>query len=101
MRQTLGAGAFGSDLTDRLRDELRGAGFDVRVDEASDAKLVELRAMYEPFVAALSDFLLLSVPPIRVDERKVDNWQTSAWMRRARGLLDLTASDSLDDHRDA
>jgi hypothetical protein len=98
--KTVFAERLSAESLGRLRDELRGAGFDVRVDEAADAKLVELRAMYEPFVAALGDFLLLNVPPVRADERKVDNWQTSAWMRRTSGIGSLAPADLADDHDD-
>ncbi len=49
---------------------------------AVDAKLAELRTMYEPFVNALAHFFLLTMPPVLSEKVTVDNWQTSAWMRR-------------------
>jgi hypothetical protein len=30
-----------------------------------------------------------------------DNWQTSAWMRKASGLGTLASDDPRDDHKDA
>ena len=33
--------------------------------------------------AALAVFLLIELPPVNPDRAPVDNWQTSAWMRRA------------------
>ncbi len=44
-------------------------------------RLTELRAMYEPYIAGLSDRLLMTVAPWRLDEKHADNWRTSAWAR--------------------
>src|SRR5438309_581375 len=42
-------------------------------------QLVELRGLYEPYVAALARHLAVTLPPwVRQGERP-DNWQTSAW----------------------
>ena len=51
-----------------------------------DQKLAELRGMYEPFVNALARHFLLALPPVLSDSTPVDNWQTSAWMRRTSGI---------------
>jgi ion channel len=45
----------------------------------SERKLSELRALYEPYVAALSEFLLMPLPNWTVQENRRDNWQTTAW----------------------
>jgi hypothetical protein len=38
-----------------------------------------LRALYEPYVCALSRHLLMELPPwVPADSRR-DNWQTTAW----------------------
>jgi hypothetical protein len=63
-------------------------------------RLEELRGMYEPFVTALSTRLLIPLPPVCPDGEPVDNWQTSAWMRRTRGFRQLAAGDTRDDHED-
>jgi hypothetical protein len=73
----------------QLRKALSEAGLHLREEPAAEAKLAELRAMYEPFLLGLGDFLLLAVPPILSDGASVDNWQTSAWMRRVPGLSHL------------
>src|SRR5579884_1737528 len=78
-----------------LRQRLHEAGLPLR---ASQAKTDELRRLYEPFVAALGDFLLFAVPPFVPEGAPVDNWQTSAWTRRAAGLSRLPAG--ADDHED-
>ena len=63
-------------------------------------RLRELRGMYEPFVTALSVRFLLPLPPFLPDGEPVDNWQTSAWMRRTKGFHQLTGDDAVDDHED-
>ena len=85
----------------RLREELRAAGLSLREGEAADRALAELRGMYEPFLAALSRHFLLELPPVLPEAAPVDNWQTSAWMRRTRGIGGLTAADADDDHVDS
>lgn len=88
------------DRLHALRDGLRSAGFDVRDGAAADAQLTELRGMYEPFVNALAARLLLVLPSYVAGPGKVDNWQTSAWMRRTKGIGTLASIDVCDDHED-
>jgi len=80
----------------RLRELLHAAGLEVREGPHAFAKFAEIRGMYEPFVSALARHFVLSMPPIMVEGTVVDNWQTSAWMRRTNGLVTL----ALDDHDD-
>jgi len=82
-----------------LLNVLRLAGLDVREPSAVEPKLAELRSLYEPFVAALSAYLLLPLPPIWAEAAPVDNWQTSAWMKRAGGINQLALAEP-DDHDD-
>ncbi len=83
-----------------LRDLLGKAGLNLNEGEAVELRLRELRGMYEPFVTALSIRFLMPLPPVLPAGEPVDNWQTSAWMRRTRGFHQLTAVDSFDDHED-
>jgi len=83
----------------RLQDALRAAGVAVRDGPEVAKALAELRGLYEPFVNALAAFLLLSLPPFLPEAPPVDNWQTSAWMRRSPGLGRLPAGTQ-DDHFD-
>jgi hypothetical protein len=76
---------------------LRAAGWDVRDDGGAVAKLGELRGLYEPFAQVLADYLRLSLPAVWPDDGGPDNWQTSAGMRRAAGLVQL-AADPRDEH---
>jgi hypothetical protein len=41
-----------------------------------------------------------TLPPIVPDRAVVDNWQTSAWMRRVRGIGRLPATEGRDEHFD-
>jgi len=47
-----------------LRAALRGTDLAMREDGACDRKFAELRAMYEPFLAALAHDFLFTLPPI-------------------------------------
>ena len=52
-------------------------------EDLTDAehRLAELREMYEPYVSALSEFLVMPLPPWILSENAIDNWKTSAWGR--------------------
>jgi hypothetical protein len=47
--------------------------------EATEKRLAHLRGMYEPFVSAMANYLLVSLPAWVVTGEVVDDWQTSAW----------------------
>jgi len=47
----------------------------------AERRLAEMREMYEPYVAALSEFLVMPLPPWILSEDAIDNWKTSAWGR--------------------
>jgi hypothetical protein len=107
------------DRLAHLRQQLREAGLVPREGPAADAtrsergglysplgnalpqnaKLAELRGMYEPLVNALAHYFLFALPPVLPEKATVDNWQTSAWMRRTAGLSSLPLVDG-DDHFD-
>lgn len=82
-----------------LGDLLGKAGLKLNQGEEVERRLKELREMYEPFVTALSIRFLMPLPPVLPDREPVDNWQTSAWMRRTKGFRQLTAGET-DDHED-
>jgi Ion channel len=85
------------DAWQRLCQQLRAAGLEPREGPAVEAKLSELRGMYEPFVNALADYFHFTLPPIFSEKTTVDNWQSSAWMRRTAGLRHLPLGEG-DDH---
>ncbi len=61
----------------RLEPMLAAAGMSSLADGAAWARLTELRAIYEPYTAALGLFFLIDLPPWLIDKRQADNWQTS------------------------
>jgi hypothetical protein len=77
-----------SESREKLRKTLADAGMRLKPDDEADAKLLKLRALYEPYCDALARRLLLAVPPWLHDEKKKDNWQSGPWDRAilAKGL---------------
>jgi len=90
------AAEYDPHATDRLSDEglaqlrkaLAAAGVRVRQGVEADQKLEKLRALYEPYVEALSRRLVFALPPWMHSEKKKDNWQSGPWDRaiQAKGL---------------
>jgi hypothetical protein len=78
---------------------LQQEGWEMREGEAVAAKLAELHAMYAPFVDSLSRYFLLTLPVVVPERVTVDNWQTSAWTRRAPGFSKLPPVEG-DEHFD-
>jgi uncharacterized membrane protein len=74
---------------ERLRQLLRDAGIEAFESPDADAKLAELRGMYEPFIDALAGRFLFTVPHIAPEADPIDNWQRSAWMQRTPGINSL------------
>jgi len=62
-----------------MRDSLAEVGLHMSHAEDAEQRLSGLRRMYEPFVNAISEHLLVNLPPWVSPERAVDDWQTSAW----------------------
>jgi hypothetical protein len=66
----------------RLRAELATHGISIHTDKESHERLLAFRNMYEPYVHALSEYLLMPLPGWQAAARSpADNWQTSAWER--------------------
>jgi hypothetical protein len=84
----------------RLLNELETAGLNLHDRSEIEARLIELRRLYEPFVHTISLYLDLPLPPILPKGQVVDNWQTSAWMKRSRGIGNLAEGGPGDDHQD-
>ena len=66
---------------ERIREILAKNNTHLRDGAEAEAKLAELRAMYEPYVCALSEMLMMPLPPWIVGSETIDNWKTSAWGR--------------------
>ncbi len=63
----------------QLRATLAEAGVPLRAGKEADQKLEKLRGMYEPYIKALSESLLMPLPPWLPLVGAVDDWQTSVW----------------------
>ena len=63
----------------RLRGILAEAGVGIREGPEADARLSELRRMYEPYVSALSYYLVMPLPVWIPAPGLRDNWQKSRW----------------------
>jgi len=61
----------------RLQTFLVAAGVQLRADETSTTKLTTLRATYEPYVHALSDFLSMALPDWVPPDGTKDSWHTT------------------------
>ncbi|HXD34100.1 MAG TPA: potassium channel family protein [Pyrinomonadaceae bacterium] len=70
----------GADLK-RMREILDQNGIHLSDGEEVERRLYELRSMYEPYVDALSEWLLMPLPPWILPKDAIDNWKTSAWGR--------------------
>ena len=80
---------LGSESLQKLVALLETTGLHAPVDPATIAKLAELRRMYEPFVNGLSQYFLMRMPDFSPARPTADNWQTSAWMPRTPGIMEL------------
>jgi hypothetical protein len=76
------------DDFEALRSSLGAAGLHLRADEYGREKLRKLRSMYEPYVHATGQNLMLTLPAWRYAEKTRDNWQAGPWDRviQAQGL---------------
>jgi len=87
---------------EQLRKSLAEVGLNFRADAAADAKIAELRAMYEPYLTALSTQFFAALPPWIHPHEVRENWRTSAWERISQGTRSAAdrASDAGDAHSD-
>jgi hypothetical protein len=62
-----------------LRSQLAEAGLNLPLTPDAEQRLAKLRSLYEPYVAALAEYLLVSLPPWYRPPQAHDNWRTSRW----------------------
>lgn len=60
--------------------------------EEAESRLAEFRATYEPFIMALSDYLLIPLPGWLPSD-DLDNWQNSPRGRSAKALVESTPAN--------
>ena len=80
----------------RIRYVLAESGLTLHDGEPVDARLIELRTMYEPYIFALAFHVNQSLPPWIPQKKGKDNWQTTAWGQAA-GLVEKAHAPA-DDH---
>ncbi|MGH9692076.1 MAG: potassium channel family protein [Candidatus Acidiferrales bacterium] len=84
----------------RMHAALAKAGWRLSDTSAANAKLAELREMYEPYLQALAAHLFVELPPWILATEITDNWRTSAWGRISGFKAILDKNPALDDHSD-
>ena len=76
---TTGVNRLSSTEFAQLQDMLANSGIRLKEGTATEQKLAELRETYEPFVSALANRMLVSLPPWIPPGDSLDDWQTTAW----------------------
>ena len=75
-----------------LSAQLSECGVEFSDTQEAEGRLTEFRATYEPFIMALSDYLLIPLPGwLPSDE--LDNWQNSPRGRSAKALVESTPAN--------
>ena len=82
----------------RLLARLGEGGMQLHAAAGAEARLAELRAMYEPYVAALSAYLDVPLAPWLREGDRPDNWQSSPWGRVRLAIGDGSRRRPIDDH---
>jgi hypothetical protein len=82
----------------RIRKILGRSGLQIPNTPESNAKLVDLRQMYEPYLKALAAHLSVDLPPWILAKEVADNWRTSAWGRISGHNPVIEKQPGLDDH---
>jgi hypothetical protein len=72
-------GRLSHDNFARMHDSLAEVELVLQHGEDAEQRLYDIRRMYEPFVNAIAEHLLLNLPPWITETKTVDDWQTSAW----------------------
>jgi Ion channel len=60
-----------------LRERLAARG--ISLAEETEVAIADLRRLYEPYLVALSDHLLMPLPPWLSESGRMDAWQSTAW----------------------
>jgi hypothetical protein len=80
-----------------LVSHLAQNGVSLKDAAMTESTLASLRALYEPYVAALAARLRLTLPPWRARTDDHDDWRTSAWDSGVSGTTGISRHD-LDEH---
>jgi hypothetical protein len=81
----------------KLRVNIAAFGMSLPEGRTGVQRFLQLRTLYEPYVASLARFLNVKLPPwVPPQEPRKDNWQTSAWGRISGALQEVSVTH--DDH---
>ena len=83
---------------ERLKTELAWRGVTMNDNADAAERLAELRAVYEPYLNALSRRLLMTLPPWIHNGRVKDNWQGGPWDRAIQAQALQHPGRPVDDH---
>ena len=86
-----------SDGIQRLRESIAVDGLIPSSRAGADRKITELRRLYEPYVSALGDYFLMTIPAWAAETPAADNWRTSAWEKVSAGVAEQVGIDVHDD----
>jgi len=70
------------EALEELRSQLANAGIELQLTPEGEQRLTKLRNLYEPYIAALAEYLLVQLPPWFRASTAHDNWKTSRWGER-------------------
>jgi hypothetical protein len=84
------------DGLEAIRADLKAAGVAMCDRGEAEKRLTEFRRLYEPYVCALADRLLISIPAWSRAAHAA-NWQTSAWEKVTRRATEKETGDSTAD----
>lgn len=79
-------------------DLLAAGGLKMRDRKDIGQKLFDLRMMYEPYLAAMSRYFLIGLPPWIPRAGRPDNWQVSPWEKADAAHREKRLRRSRDDH---
>jgi hypothetical protein len=82
----------------QLQAAMEKAGLSLRRGRESEKSLQQLRSTYEPFLQALGERLLVTLPPVIGPDGVPDNWQRSAWMKPIAGIGTLPTGTPDEEH---
>jgi Ion channel len=88
---------FDAPILAELRQILGAAGAPLCKARQGEETLRQLRQMYEPFLFAFSERLLMPLPAWTTAQASADNWRTSAWGRAVAPTSSRPAPGDADD----
>jgi Ion channel len=85
---------------EQLREDLRVAGIPLCTEPEGAQRLRAYQRLYEPYVHALADRLLIAIPgwSPAIGKAASDNWQTSAWERQSKERSGSAPTPADDEH---